>query len=66
MGYLAPEYLFSGKASDKTDVFSFGAVVLEVACGRELLRQIRDLERAIWLIGFGVCIEMGSFLRPQT
>lgn len=37
MGYLAPEYLFSGKASDKTDVFSFGAVVLEAACGRRAI-----------------------------
>ncbi|KAK4759540.1 hypothetical protein SAY87_022671 [Trapa incisa] len=34
MGYLAPEYLLTGRASDKTDVFSFGAVVLEVASGR--------------------------------
>ncbi|KAG0477050.1 hypothetical protein HPP92_013891 [Vanilla planifolia] len=34
MGYLAPEYLQTGRASDKTDVFSFGALVLEVASGR--------------------------------
>lgn len=34
MGYLAPEYLLTGRATEKTDVFSFGAVVLEVICGR--------------------------------
>ncbi|TVU18100.1 hypothetical protein EJB05_34170, partial [Eragrostis curvula] len=34
MGYLAPEYLLTGRATDATDVFSFGALALEVACGR--------------------------------
>ncbi|XP_031092611.1 L-type lectin-domain containing receptor kinase S.6 [Ipomoea triloba] len=34
MGYLAPEYAFSGVPTVKTDVYSFGVVVLEVASGR--------------------------------
>lgn len=34
MGYLAPEYLLTGRANEGTDVFSFGALVLETACGR--------------------------------
>lgn len=39
MGYLAPEYLLTGKATDKTDVFSYGAVVLEVASGRRPIEK---------------------------
>lgn len=34
MGYLAPEYAYSGIPTMKTDVYSFGMVVLEVATGR--------------------------------
>ncbi|XP_059077034.1 L-type lectin-domain containing receptor kinase IX.1-like [Cryptomeria japonica] len=34
-GYLAPEYIESGKASPESDVYSFGAVSLEIACGRQ-------------------------------
>lgn len=33
-GYIAPEYFHTGRATTESDVFSFGAVVLEVACGR--------------------------------
>ncbi|OIW14142.1 hypothetical protein TanjilG_21282 [Lupinus angustifolius] len=39
MGYLAPEYVLTGRATEKTDVFSFGAVVLEVACGRRPIEK---------------------------
>ncbi|XP_058115236.1 probable L-type lectin-domain containing receptor kinase S.7 [Magnolia sinica] len=39
MGYLAPEYLQYGKATEKTDVFSFGVVMLEVACGRRPIEK---------------------------
>ncbi|KAG2616437.1 L-type lectin-domain containing receptor kinase SIT2-like [Panicum virgatum] len=35
MGYIAPELARTGKASPLTDVFAFGAFLLEVACGRQ-------------------------------
>ncbi|RDY00787.1 Cysteine-rich receptor-like protein kinase 10, partial [Mucuna pruriens] len=34
-GYMAPEYAADGQFSVKSDVFSFGILVLEVICGRK-------------------------------
>ncbi|KAJ9552067.1 hypothetical protein OSB04_016112 [Centaurea solstitialis] len=35
LGYMAPECISTGKASKESDVFSFGVVALEIACGRK-------------------------------
>ncbi|KAH7553726.1 hypothetical protein ACOSP7_029446 [Xanthoceras sorbifolium] len=34
LGYLAPELPRTGKATASSDVFAFGALLLEIACGR--------------------------------
>ncbi|XP_068657378.1 L-type lectin-domain containing receptor kinase SIT2-like [Aristolochia californica] len=34
VGYIAPELNRTGKATNSTDVFAFGMLMLEVACGR--------------------------------
>ncbi|KAJ0021080.1 hypothetical protein Pint_32750 [Pistacia integerrima] len=39
VGYLAPEFIRTGKATTSTDVFAFGAFMLEVACGRRPIEQ---------------------------
>ncbi|KAK4485151.1 hypothetical protein RD792_007764 [Penstemon davidsonii] len=33
-GYMAPEYAMEGRFSEKSDVFSFGVLILEIASGR--------------------------------
>ncbi|KAJ9168966.1 hypothetical protein P3X46_020439 [Hevea brasiliensis] len=35
IGYMAPEYLLGGVFSEKSDVFSFGVLILEIVSGRK-------------------------------
>ncbi|KAL1825566.1 hypothetical protein DCAR_0313735 [Daucus carota subsp. sativus] len=46
IGYLAPEHARTGKATTSTDVYSFGAFLLEVVCGRRPL----DVQEEILLV----------------
>ncbi|CAO2825481.1 unnamed protein product [Amaranthus hypochondriacus] len=42
-GYMAPEYASSGKLTEKSDVFSFGVVLLEIITGRKPVDETRPL-----------------------
>ncbi|KAK6133027.1 hypothetical protein DH2020_033237 [Rehmannia glutinosa] len=50
MGYLAPEYLQYGKATEKTDVFSYGVVILELACGRRPIEREGEGQKMVNLV----------------
>ncbi|XP_062176348.1 L-type lectin-domain containing receptor kinase IX.1-like isoform X3 [Alnus glutinosa] len=63
MGYMAPECVTSGNASKESDVYSFGIVALEIACGRKPIMTNAPQEQVVlvewvWeLYGIGKVLE---------
>ncbi|KAF5774482.1 putative protein kinase RLK-Pelle-L-LEC family [Helianthus annuus] len=54
LGYMAPEYAVTGKASKESDVYSFGVVVLEIVCGKKATDKVdphSDLRLVEWVWG---------------
>ncbi|CAA7052238.1 unnamed protein product [Microthlaspi erraticum] len=50
LGYLAPEHTRTGRATTATDVFAFGAFLLEVACGRRPIEICQDRDETFLLV----------------
>ncbi|KAJ1297811.1 hypothetical protein BS78_01G405900 [Paspalum vaginatum] len=50
-GYLAPEYMQSGRATEKTDVYSFGVLVLEILSGKRPT-DASFIERGLNIVGW--------------
>ncbi|XP_030965265.1 L-type lectin-domain containing receptor kinase IV.1-like [Quercus lobata] len=62
VGYLAPELTRTRRATTCTDVFAFGAFMLEVACGRRPVEQQGLTEEVILVDWVFECWRKGSIL----
>ncbi|PWZ57453.1 Serine/threonine-protein kinase PBS1 [Zea mays] len=66
-GYCAPEYLMTGKLTVKTDIYSFGVVMLEVLTGRMARdERLPESERNLvaWALNFLRRRELDNLLDP--
>lgn len=77
IGHIAPEYLSTGKSSEKTDVFGYGVMLLELITGQRAFDLARlandddvmllDWVRRISLPGSQTCLQLlGKFFFTST
>ncbi|XP_027158013.1 L-type lectin-domain containing receptor kinase IV.1-like [Coffea eugenioides] len=62
LGYLAPELNRRGKATTGTDVYAFGAFMLEVACGRRPIEPAAPTEDVVLVDRVYSCWNRGEIL----
>jgi len=65
VGYLAPEHTRTGKATKFSDVFAFGAFLLEVVCGRRPIDNVAENESVILVDCVFECWKRGEILEAK-
>ncbi|MBA0830348.1 hypothetical protein Goarm_014887 [Gossypium armourianum] len=65
LGYMAPEHTRTGKATPSTDVFAFGAFLLEVACGRRPIEAKSPTEDVILVDWVYSCWSNGDIMEAK-
>ncbi|KAG7589214.1 Concanavalin A-like lectin/glucanase domain superfamily [Arabidopsis suecica] len=62
IGYMAPEVTTLGVTNKLTDVYAFGALILEVVCGRRPIDLERSLEQRILIEWVASCGRRGGLI----
>ncbi|CAN6968998.1 unnamed protein product, partial [Brassica oleracea var. botrytis] len=68
MGHIAPEYLCTGKSSEKTDVFGYGITLLELVTGQRAIdfSRLEEEENILLLDHCWMCLkQIKKLLREQ-
>lgn len=65
MGHIAPEYLTTGKSSEKTDVFGYGITLLEIVTGQRAIdfSRLEEEEDVLLLDHVSSCAPFLGFFR---
>ncbi|KAK3406944.1 hypothetical protein EUGRSUZ_K03069 [Eucalyptus grandis] len=64
LGYMAPENTRTARATTSTDVYAFGAFLLEVACGRRPI-EVREDDDVILVEWVYSCWDKGDILEAR-
>ncbi|XP_004492166.1 L-type lectin-domain containing receptor kinase IV.1-like [Cicer arietinum] len=65
VGYLAPEHTRTGKATKFSDVFAFGAFLLEVVCGKRPIEHVGENESEILVDYVFECWKRGVIIEAK-
>ncbi|CAN6439831.1 unnamed protein product [Victoria cruziana] len=65
LGYMAPEISFTGKATTSSDVFSYGVLLLELACGRRPIEFARCAGDVVLMDWVDTCWKNGTILNTM-
>eukprot|EP00262_Sarcandra_glabra_P000521 TRINITY_DN1060_c0_g1_i1.p1 TRINITY_DN1060_c0_g1~~TRINITY_DN1060_c0_g1_i1.p1 ORF type:complete len:675 (-),score=59.97 TRINITY_DN1060_c0_g1_i1:336-2360(-) len=65
LGYIAPELAKTGKETRSTDVFAFGTILLEVACGRRPIERRASANELVLVDWVLQCWRKGLILQTR-
>lgn len=67
MGYLAPEYITTGRFTEKSDIYAFGVIILQVISGRlQLSSSMRSAAESCRYEEFVDANLKGNFSEPEA